>query len=143
MSEALASLPPKRRAFVEAFCGAANGNATEAARMAGYKSPDPEGSRLLGNARVADAIAEIREKVSARAISTAEERQAWLSDVVKGLVDDRDGPASLRDRMKALELLCRMRGEFNDRSEVKHEGGGGVVVALTLDKARRLAAEED
>lgn len=142
MTSALDSLPPKRRAFVEAYCGEAAGNGAEAARIAGYKSPRTQASRLLTFDNVARAIAEHAQKATRAAIATAEERQEWLSDVVRGLVDDRDGPASLRDRMKALELLCRMRGDFIDRTEVA-QIGVSTVVHLTKEQAAALAAEGD
>ena len=135
---ALENLPPKRRAFVEAYCGAAQGNATKAARMAGYAKPNPEGSRLLANASVAEAIAKISAITSNARISTAEERQEWLTAVYRGEVDDVNGPASIRDRMKAVELLGKMRGDFVEKREVEHRGAG-LVVALTRDEVRRAA----
>ena len=40
-------LTPRRRKFVAAYVGVANGNATEAARIAGFEFPTRQGSRLL------------------------------------------------------------------------------------------------
>jgi hypothetical protein len=61
-------LTTKQRAFVEAYL--ANGfNATKAARDAGYKSPHPEGSRLLQNATVAAAV---RARLTAAAMAADE-----------------------------------------------------------------------
>ena len=58
-------------------------------------------------------------------ITTAVERQVWLSKVVEGLPldtyhDPVTGktiriPAPMASRLKACELLCRMRGELIDR----------------------------
>jgi phage terminase small subunit len=41
-------LSEKRRLFVEAY-SSNGGNAVQAATVAGYKCPDSEGARLLGN----------------------------------------------------------------------------------------------
>lgn len=64
------ALNPRHRLFVLAYL--ADPNATEAARKAGYKHPDVQGPRLLGNVRVAAAIAEGRSKIESKAMLDAE-----------------------------------------------------------------------
>ena len=53
----MAELTPKREAFAKNFIEN-GGNATDAARKAGYKKPEAEGYRLLRNADVSAYIAE-------------------------------------------------------------------------------------
>ncbi len=53
-TQALESLPAKRRAFVVAYLDCLN--ATEAARWAGYANPGQQGSRLLKNVEIATAL---------------------------------------------------------------------------------------
>lgn len=110
-------LTPKRRAFVEAYTGEARGNALEAARMAGYKAPHPEGARLLQNATVAAAIREATVQVRQEAIATREERQTMLTRVMLGIELDRGDEPAMRDRLRALELLGKMQGDFIERVE--------------------------
>jgi phage terminase small subunit len=107
-------LTEKRRRFVEAYMGQAKGNATEAARIAGYAKPTEEGYRLLRNAQVRAAI-DVRVK-SDPGVKTREQLQRWWSDRVD---DEAFEP---RDRLKASELLAKSQGVFIDRHEVKHEG---------------------
>ena len=53
----MAELTPKREAFAKNFIEN-GGNATDAARKAGYKKPEQEGCRLLKNADVSAYIAD-------------------------------------------------------------------------------------
>src|SRR5690349_9153352 len=62
----------RRRRFVDAYVGAANGNATRAAEAAGYRHPKQTGSRLLTKVDVREAIA-LRLKES----GASGERTLW------------------------------------------------------------------
>ncbi len=103
-------LSEKRRLFVEAFMGVAQGNATEAARIAGYKAPNPVGSQLLAIPSVKAAIEERR--LDCPLIASRQERQQVLSGFL------RDVELGTGHRLKAIELLGRMQGDFLDRTEV-------------------------
>lgn len=59
----------KQRLFVEAYLGEANGNASEAARLAGYAEHKVTGSRLLTNANIR---ALVQKRVSQAAMSADE-----------------------------------------------------------------------
>tara|TARA_R110000787_G_scaffold33079_6_gene86903 strand:- start:1217 stop:2056 length:840 start_codon:yes stop_codon:yes gene_type:complete len=70
-------LSDKRRLFVLAYLETQNG--TEAARRAGYKSPEVEACRMLKIAKVAAAIEEGRSLIETKALMSAEEVAAqWL-----------------------------------------------------------------
>jgi phage terminase small subunit len=128
-TSALDALPPKRRAFVLELVGKAAGNATEAARSAGYAKPGEEGYRLLKNAQVAAALSELRSKRENAKIATAEElRQFWTS-VQRGEIPP-DGSAALRDRIKASELLGKSQAMFLDR--VEHSGQPQTQIAIVV-----------
>ncbi len=73
-------LTKNQRLFVHYYLGKANGNATEAARMAGYAWPDKSGPRLVGTRRIS---AEISKGVADAAMS-AEEVLARLSEIAQG-----------------------------------------------------------
>lgn len=129
-------LTPKRQRFVDAYTGEAMGNATEAARIAGYKSPRSEGCRLLTFADIQQEIAKVSQPRAQAAIATREERLAFYTEM---MLDDEQ---QTKDRLKAAELLGKVQGDFIERQQVEHSGGA-VTVRLTYDEARRLAAEGD
>lgn len=92
----------RQRKFVEAY----EGNATEAARAAGYAHPGQQGERLLKNVEIAQAIRD-RVKVEQEAVvRDRQERQAFWSAVMA----DEDLP--MKDRLKASELLGKSEGDF-------------------------------
>lgn len=80
----MSTLTPKQQKFLEAYLGEANFNATAAARIAGYKSPHPEGSRLLRNATVAEAMNKAWEE---RGMQPAE-IIGRLSDLARASLED-------------------------------------------------------
>jgi phage terminase small subunit len=108
-------LTPRRQRFVEEYL-ANGGNALQAAKAAGYAHPDPEGARLLGNARIRDAIKALTKPDHDRRIATAEERRRFWSAVLRGEGTDGYGnPPKWADRLKASELLGKSSGDFIDR----------------------------
>lgn len=126
-------LTEKQRRFVEAYMGEAAGNATEAARLAGYKGNANQlgsiGTENLQKPAIAEAIAE--RAASSPLVATREERQQFYTRVMLGEEQDvrvtatgeeiRTYP-SLKERMKAAELLGKTQGDFLTRVEVEHSG---------------------
>lgn len=112
------ALSERERRFVEAFMGGAAGNATKAARMAGYAktTAEKQASRLLGKVGIRQAIDE-RVK-SDPAVWTRKDRQRFWTAVASGAVGYKR--AALRDRLKASELLGRSQADFTDA--VDHSG---------------------
>jgi hypothetical protein len=80
------ALSDKQHAFVAAYLGKAEQNATEAARIAGYKHPNQQGPRLLVNVGIQEAIAAWREEVKTEAITLQAYRIARLADVERRYV---------------------------------------------------------
>jgi len=153
------SLTYKQRLFVEYFLGKANGNATEAARLAGYAVPNPEGCRLLANASIATEII----KRTAAAAMDADEVLARLADIARGslatfidvtpdgawkpnLVKGEEagklhllaevgftehGPKlKIHDPVSALTQIGRHHKLFTDKSEVTGKDGEPVEVLI-------------
>lgn len=114
------ALTPKQQAFVEAFAG----NATEAARVAGYEGDDATlnvtGSRLLRNAKVRAAIEARRAPAAEARIASREDRQAFWTKVM------RDVDEKMQDRLKASELLGKSEADFTEKHQ--HEGGLSINV---------------
>lgn len=117
----------KQEQFVAAYLGVADGNATEAARMAGYKQPKQQGSRLLTNVDIAARVSDRVEKVAASADDVLRE----LADValadwrefIEVLGRDREGkPTKVRmdlsNKVKALELLAKYHGLLTEKQQI-------------------------
>ena len=117
----------RRQAFCEAYL--ASGNATEAARKAGYspQSARSQGQRLLTFADVQEYLAERNQEIIAASTAQVEEiRQLWT--------------ATMRDRLKASELLAKTYGAFLDRVEVDAEVKTRELMAgMTEEELRALA----
>lgn len=104
----------KQRKFVQAFLGEAQGNATKAAKLAGYGSPKQEGHRLTNADQykhVQDEIAEQMQKRVEGAILTRQQRMQALSII--GLVAEKPS-----DKVKAIDVLNKMDGLYVQRHEL-------------------------
>lgn len=100
--------------------GAAAGNASEAARLAGYskRSAGELGARLLKKVEIKSAIA--AQQANDPLIATRDEVQRKVSRTLRG----DEGQLGLR----ASELLCRMNGWLVDRQEHTGKDGGPIKV---------------
>ena len=112
--------------------GAAAGNATKAARLAGYAKTTARKQchRLLAKVGVQQAIHERAQ--SDPAVWTREHRQRFWTAVASGAVSYKG--AALRDRLKASELLGRSQADFTDRLE--HSGKVTLEEALTASRQK-------
>jgi phage terminase small subunit len=117
-------LNARQQKFVEVY----NGNATEAAKIAGYTGADDSlavtGSRLLNDPAVAAAIAARNKKVVGRKIASRLDRQEFWTEVMF------DVGAEMRDRLKASELLGRSEADFTDKIEVSENFADSLKKAL-------------
>ena len=108
----------KQQRFIEAF----DGNATAAARTAGYKHPDRIGSRLMLNAEIKRAILSREAAQNGDLIATRAERQKFWTNVM------RDPGMKPADRLRASELLAKSEGDFLDRHELTGPEGAPLFM---------------
>ena len=96
---------------------AESGNAAESAVKAGYsaKYANTNASKLLQNTTIANYIKELSEKLKDERIMTAKDRQVLLSDIAR---DDENEP---NDRIKAVDTLNKMTGEYTVKVDAKVE----------------------
>lgn len=123
-------LTVKQQLFVDAY----NGNATDAARKAGYKGSNATlgavGAENLRKPQIAEAIANRQAKRSQPLIASREQRQAFWTRVMLGkekehvLVEGADVELApkLSDRLRAAELLGKSEGDFLHRMDVTTDG---------------------
>ena len=111
------NLTPKQKAFADEYliCG----NATEAARKAGYKQPHVQGSQTLEKLSVSSYIAERQKQIESSRIADVKEVMEFYSAVMRGEVKDQfDMDASLTDRLSAgRELMKRYEKADNTKNE--------------------------
>jgi len=108
-------LTEKQRAFVEAYMGEAEGNATRAAELAGYQGNENTlstvGSENLRKPKIRQAI---RNRVTTDPlVADRRERQAFWTAVMRA----EEGDPSTKDRMTAAKLLGKSQGDFVERHE--------------------------
>ena len=108
-------LTARQKRFIDAY----DGNATEAARAAGYSENkiDNAAYKLMHTPVIMEAIREREKARSDAAIMTREERQKLWSDLARN-VDE-----TTRDRLRATELLGKSEGDFLDRQELTGKDG--------------------
>jgi phage terminase small subunit len=124
-------LSERERRFVENYMGAAAGNATKAAILAGYskKSAARIGYRLSRKVQIRQAIDE-RVK-NDRLVWTREQRQAFWTKVASGA--GSYAGTSMRDRLRASEILGRSQADFTDN--INNPGADALAAAIKADLA--------
>lgn len=124
----------RKRAFCEAYL--ISGNATDAAREAGYspRSARSIGQRLLTFDDVREYLERRNQEISAANTAQMEEvRQFWTATM-------RDENMKPADRLKASELLAKTYGAFLERVEVDADVKTREAMAsLTAEELRTLA----
>lgn len=111
-------LTPKQKAFADYYIE--TGNATEAARRAGYKKPNVQGSQNLEKLSIKSYIEERVKALDEKRIAKGEEVLQYLTSVMRGEEKDQFGlDPSLQDRTKAAELLGKRYRLFVDKVEQK------------------------
>lgn len=121
------SLNDRQWKFVEAYTG----NATEAARKAGYRSPNADGARLMRDPEVKAEIRKRNEEQREPLIASRKERQRFWTSVMQ------DRAEEMKDRLKASELLGRSCADFTDKVNVS-----GTVTLEQLVMGSLKAGEE-
>ena len=140
-------MTPKQQRFVELYTGECNGNATDSYKRAGYvcktdRVAEASAHKLLRNPEVARSIRAATAEVRRAAIATREERQELLTRILRGEETEVrlgsgggeigsipfDVPVSAKDRLKALELLGKMQGDFVQRVEHSGPDGGPIDI---------------
>ena len=142
-----AKLTDKQHAFVAAYLGQAERNATEAARLAGYQKPNQQGPRLLVNVGIAQAIAEWREEAKTNAIAMQEYRIARLADIEQRyvqLIEERAAALDGKVPGGGTGLLVQQTKvvRSGDDVEIVHEYKADTAVTKEIRETLKQAAQE-
>ncbi len=120
-------LTPKQKKFCDYYIE--TGNASEAARRAGYseKTARAIGQENLTKPAVMAYISERMKNQDRERVASADEVIAFYTAVMRGEVKDQFGiEASLSDRLKAGENLMRRYDKITPVDKV--EGNRGVII---------------
>lgn len=132
------ALSHRQQAFIDNYTG----NATEAAKLAGYSEATAysSGQRLLKQPQIAEAIRAREQERQAPNIANREQRLAFWTAVM------RDPDESTRDRLRASELLAKAQGDFlikiDEESETHIDLTAAVRLVLLERDAERQRKEE-
>ena len=136
------ALTPKQQAFADYYI--ACGNATEAAKKAGYSEDTARqiGTENLSKPSISEYIAERMEQQNRKRVADANEVIEFYTAVMRGEVKDQFGlDASLSDRLKAGDSLMKryMAGGYK-YGEAKREED--PLSKALREEAERMQADE-
>lgn len=146
----MGELTKKQEKFCQLY--AATGNATQSFKDAGYAWNSENAARVRAfelankNRNIKKRLQELAEESKTEAIANIQEMQSILTKIIREELDEEklmsegigDGcsqivkkrqKASLKDRLRAIELLGKMQGAFVDKVEV----GGNIPVVISGD----------
>ena len=137
------ALTPKQQAFADYYIEC--GNATEAAKRAGYseKNVGENAAKTLKNPNVSAYIAERMEEQARKRVADANEVIEFYTAVMRGEVKDQFGlDASLSDRLEAGDSLMKryMAGGYK-YGETKREED--PLSKALREEAERMEADAD
>lgn len=125
-------LTEKQKRFIDYYIK--SGNATEAAREAGYKAKTDKAMQNIGSenlGKLGEYIQERIKELDDKRIASADEVLRYLTSVLRGEEKDQFGfEASLKDRNKAAELLGKRYALFTEKVEKKEEGNINIVFGI-------------
>lgn len=122
----MGKLTNKQQAFINYYLGESKMNATEAARLAGYKHPNKQGPENL--VKLGAYIQKATEEKRNSAIMKQDEILQLFSSIARGEEKEKvmsasgkveELPVSVKDRIKAAELLGKAYAMFTDKRDVQ------------------------
>lgn len=118
----------RQKAFADYYIEC--GNATEAARRAGYKQPKQQGSRLLTNVDLLEYIKQRTAPAEEKRIATGDEVMQFFTRVMNGEEKDAFGlDASLDTKIKAAVELAKRTCDIKD-----NKTDGGITIINNIPK---------
>ena len=107
----------------------ASGNATEAARLAGYANPNMHSARMIANDRIGRHIQERRSVV-------IEDLEAKIARYVAALEKEAEDKVNNESsRIRSLELLLKVAGGFAPQETVVSTFHAGFLADIDLEES--------
>ena len=104
---------------------------------------DKEACLLFNSPKIAERYRELMDKLEDESIMSAKERMKWLTDVVKDKVkntsygsngESYENEAYISDKLKAIDTLNKMSGEYVNRVEADVNTDVSINIALVDDE---------
>ena len=104
---------------------------------------DKEACLLFNSPKIAERYRDLMDKLEDESIMSAKERMKWLTDVVKGKVKNTsydsngksyENEAYISDKLKAIDTLNKMSGEYVNRVEADVNTDVSINIALVDDE---------
>lgn len=133
-------LKPRQEAFCIEF--AKSGNATQAYKSAfgttNEKTAGVQASRLLKKPSVQERLKEIQDEIASVKIADVRELQERLTAIARRELyetvilpngEQVQKQTTIKDALKALELLCRIQGLFVTKQELNVQSNVPIVIS--------------
>lgn len=139
-------LRPKQEKFIQNIVnGMSQRQAYKDAYSAKYsdKSIDEKASTLFNSEKVQERYQELLKKIEDESIMSAIERRKWLTKVIKGDIkhtsydgngNSYENEAYISDKMKAMDILNKMDGEYINKLELSNNQEKPFEVKITVVK---------
>ena len=110
------------------------GNTTNSAIKAGYskKTARVIGQENLTKPYIKKKINELSQKIACNSIMTAKERQEYLTKLINA------ADVKVSDKLKALDILNKMTGEYTQKVEVNGEIKTDPFKDLTTEELKKI-----
>jgi phage terminase small subunit len=106
------------------------------------KCIDEEACKLFNSPKVSQRYQELQERLANAYIMSAQERLEYLTDIVTGIEQEKiivieggeqkevERPANLNERMKAIDIMNKMQGEYVTKVDANVNTDVNIVVEL-------------
>ena len=96
------------------------------------KSIDEEACRLFNDIKVNARYRELQERLDKATIMTAQERLEYLTEIGQGIqLDNNETPADLNIRLKAIDIMNKMQGEYVQKIEADVNSEVNITIELS------------
>ena len=137
----------RQKRFVDEYIQ--TGNASEAARRAGYSRRTARyiGTELIAKPNILKAIDERLKELESQRVAKTQELLEHLTSVVRGEVEETiitnsgkvfTAPVAEKDRLKAAEMLLKVQGAFREKVDVKVDS-----TALFVETLEKIWSKEN
>ena len=93
---------------------------------------DNEASKLFNSHEISMRYKELQNRLVKHTIMTAQERLEYLTEVIQGLqLDNNDTPADLNMKLKAIDIMNKMQGEYVQKIEADVNSEVNITIELS------------
>lgn len=95
------------------------------------KTIDENACRLFNDSKIKARYQELQERLDKATIMTAQERLEYLTEIIQGIqLDNNEAPADLNTRLRAIDLMNKMQGEYVQKIEADVNSEVNITIEL-------------